>query len=193
MIGAADAVGPRGPAGPPGPPGPLGLPGPQGRVEPQGPAGPAGPSRSPGRTGSITGTVGQAAATVPVIERWESAENISFQRNSIDIQAKCASKIVRIATWMNRNPLVIVTLDPHGGQSSVFTGETDPKLHARRVRSVHDALVAAGVAPERIQTGPVGERQPLCRLATATCQEANRRVEVLVGTPTVTAEEQPAR
>lgn len=128
------------------------------------------------------------AATVSVVERWESAADIAFQRNRADIQPKCASKIARIATWMNRNPLGIVALDPHGDQSSAFTGEADPKLHERRVRSVRDALVAAGVAPERIQTGPVGERQPLCRLATATCQEANRRVEVLLGTPKVTAE-----
>ena len=82
----------------------------------------------------------------------------------------------------------MVTLDAHGAQSSAFTGEADPRLHQRRVRSVRDALVAAGVTPERIQTGPVGEQQPLCRVATDTCQEANRRVEVLVGTPKATAE-----
>lgn len=132
--------------------------------------------------------VRQAAATAPVIERWESAEDISFQRNRVDIQPKCASKIARLATWVNRHPLVIVALDPHGDQSSVFTGEADMRLHARRVRSVRDALVAAGVAPERIQTGPVGERRPLCHQATAECHETNRRVEVLLGTPRVTAE-----
>ena len=89
---------------------------------------------------------------------------------------------------MNQNPLVTVALDPHDDQSLVFTGEADPRLTERRVRAVRDALVAAGVAPERIQTGPLGERQPLCRQPTATCQEANRRVEVLVGIPRVTAE-----
>jgi outer membrane protein OmpA-like peptidoglycan-associated protein len=132
-------------------------------------------------------TVRQATAT-PAVERRESAEDISFQRNSVEIQPKCARKITWIANWLTRHPLAMVTLDPHGGPSPAFTGETDPGLHDRRVRSVRDALVAAGVAPERIQTGPGGEQEPLCRLATATCQEANRRVEVLVGTPKVTAE-----
>lgn len=123
-----------------------------------------------------------------VVERWESAEDISFQLNRVEIQAKCASKIARLATWVNRNPLVIVALDPHSDQPSAFTGETDSRLHERRVRSVRDALVAAGIAPERIRTGPVGERGPICRQATADCRELNRRVEVLVATPKVTAE-----
>lgn len=134
------------------------------------------------------GTVRPVAAVVPLAGRWASAEDIAFQRNRADIQPKCESKIARLAAWVNQNPLVIVALDPHGDQSLVFTGEADPKLHERRVRAIRDALVAAGVAPERIQTGPVGERQPICRQPTATCHEVNRRVEVLVGTPKVTAE-----
>ena len=123
-----------------------------------------------------------------MVDRWESAEDISFQLNRVEIQPKCASKIARIATWVNRNPLVVVVLDPHSDQAAVFTGEVDSRLHERRVRSVRDALVAAGIAPERIRTGPVGERAPLCRQATAECRELNRRVEVLVATPKVTAE-----
>ena len=123
-----------------------------------------------------------------MVDRWESAEDISFQLNRAEIQQKCASKIARIATWVNRNPLVVVALDPHTDQPAVFTGETDTLLHARRVQSVRDALVTAGIAPERIRTGPVGERAPLCRQTTAECRELNRRVEVLVATPKVTAE-----
>lgn len=186
--GAVASIGPPGPAGPPGPDGPQGPPGPRGLIQPQGPAGPAGPSGSPRRADSITGTVRPVAVTAPQAGRWASAEDIAFQRNRTDIQPKCASKIARLAAWVNQNPLVIVTLDPHRDQSLVFTGEADPRLHERRVRAVRDALVAAGVAPERIQTGPFGERQPLCRQPTATCQEVNRRVEILVGTPKMTAD-----
>jgi outer membrane protein OmpA-like peptidoglycan-associated protein len=142
----------------------------------------------PGRSGSITAPVQLTAATPIVVERWESAEDISFQQNRIEIQAKCTSKIARIATWVNRNPLVIVALDPHADQSAAFTGESDTRLQERRMRSVRDALVAAGIAPDRIRTGPVGDRAPLCRQATAECRELNRRVEVLVATPKVTAE-----
>ncbi len=84
--------------------------------------------------------------------------------------------------------LVIVALDPHRDQPSSVTGETDSRIYDRRVRSVRDALVAAGVPAQRIHTGPLGERQVLCHQATAECQELNRRVEVLLGTPRVSAE-----
>ena len=123
-----------------------------------------------------------------MVDRWESAEDISFQLNRVEIQTKCASKIARLATWVNRNPLVVVALDPHGDQSPALTGESDGRLQERRVRSVRDALVAAGIAPERIRMGPVGERGPLCKQTSAECRELNRRVEVLVATPKVTAE-----
>ena len=142
----------------------------------------------PGRSSSLKEPIPATVATADVVERWESAEDISFQRNRAELQAKCASKIARLATWVKAHPLVIVALDPHRDQSSAVTGETDSGVHDRRVRSVRDALVAAGVAPERIRTGPVGERQVLCHEATAECQELNRRVEVLLGTPRVSAE-----
>src|SRR5262249_52516109 len=138
--------------------------------------------------GAITAPVQVAAAVPLVVERWESAEDISFQPNRVEIQAKCASKIARLATWVKRNPLVIVALDPHSDQAPVLIGENDTRLQARRVGAVGDALAAAGVAPDRIRSGPVGDRAPLCRQATSECRELNRRVEVLVATPKVTAD-----
>jgi outer membrane protein OmpA-like peptidoglycan-associated protein len=141
-----------------------------------------------GRSGALGGPEQPAVATASVIDHWESAEDISFQRNRAEIQAKCTSKITRLATWVKAHPLVIVVLDPHRDQPSSVTGETDSRIYDRRVRSVRDALVTAGVPAQRIHTGPLGERQVLCHQATAECQELNRRVEVLLGTPRVSAE-----
>ena len=187
--GPAGPAGPAGSAGPAGaavqgPPGPAG---PAGAAGPPGPVGPPVPSGPPGRLGSASGSNGRATSAVAAIQRWESAEDISFDRNRIEIRAKCTAKIERVATWLTRHPLVVVALDGHADQRAAFTGETDPQLAGRRVRSVRDALVAAGVAPERIFAGPVGARRLLCREATAQCLEANRRVGVLVGTPRVSA------
>jgi hypothetical protein len=47
--------------------------------------------------------------------------------------------------------------------------------------------LAAGVASKRIFAGPVGNRRLLCRQSPAECLEANRRIEVLIGTPVVSA------
>lgn len=188
--GLANAPGSMGPAGPAGPPGPLGPPGPQGPPGPPGriagPRGPVGPAGPAGSTGAIAGFSRQVAAEDRVIERWESAADIGFRPNSADILPKCGWKLVRIAIWMDRNPLGIITLDPHSDQPASLTGEADPTLHERRVRSLRDALIAGGVPPARIRSGPVGKREPLCTVATASCQQANRRVEVLFGTPNLT-------
>lgn len=121
-----------------------------------------------------------------MVERWESAADIAFRPNSADIHPRCGWKLVRIAIWMDRNPLGIVALDPHSDQPASLTGGTDRNLQARRVRSLRDALVAVGIPPSRIRSGPIGKREPLCSVATAACQGANRRVEVLLGTATVT-------
>lgn len=122
----------------------------------------------------------------PIVERWRSAEDISFQPGSVEIQARCARKIDRLVAWLIRNPLVVVALDGHADQDSSLAGEA-PGLHEPRMRAVREALVAAGVASSRIQAGSFGDRRPLCQQATADCRAANRRVEVLVGVPSVTA------
>src|SRR6266849_3950663 len=99
--------GPAGRPGPPGPPGPMGPVGPPGvagaggipgapgsAVGPPGPPGPPGPQGppgsmgGPGRSGSLKGPIQSTVATVSVVERWESAEDISFQRNRAELQAK---------------------------------------------------------------------------------------------------------
>jgi hypothetical protein len=49
-----------------------------------------------------------------VVERWQPAEDIAFQRNSPEIRPKCAAKIARLAAWLKEHPLVMVALDPHG-------------------------------------------------------------------------------
>lgn len=176
--------GPAGPAGPPGPQGPQGPAGPPGRIA--GPQGPIGASGSIGRSAANTDGLRQVALEDRVVERWESAADIGFRPNSPDILPKCGWKLVRIAVWADRNPLGIIALDPHSDQPARLSGETDPSLHERRLRALRDALIAVGVPPKRIRSGPVGKREPLCTAATAQCQQANRRVEVLLGIPSFT-------
>ena len=203
--GAAGPPGPPGPAGPsgqpgvahagpPGPPGPVGPLGPPGSSGPRGTSGSPEPSGAPERRASVDGPardVMVAAAvpeSAPVVARWRSAEDIAFKLNAVAIQPKCAPKIERLARFLNEHVSVMVGLDPHADQPSVFTGETDPALAERRLDAVRDALVAAGVAPERIAIVPVGARQPPCARASAECREVNRRIEVLLGTPVMAAQ-----
>lgn len=86
-------------------------------------------------------------------------------------------KIAKLAVWMNDNRGVAIGLDGHVDDANA--NDNDPTLSARRVQAVRGALIAAGVAPNRIRVGTFGARAPVCREATDACRELNRRVEVL--------------
>ena len=158
LPGPAGPAGPRGPAGAPGPAGPDGTPGPTGPDGLQGPTGPRG-----------------SLQTSPAV--WSSMENIQFEYLRAELQPKCAGKIAKLAAWMKENPTASIALDGHVDDAKA--NDFDASLSARRVHTVRNALVAAGVAPSRISDGAFGARRPVCAEATTNCLALNRRVEVL--------------
>ena len=166
----AGLAGPAGSPGPAGPSGPAGLQGPAGPAGPGGPAGPSGPMGPTGGMGPRSDLQGPSGT-------WASMDNVNFEFKSAGIQAKCAEKIAKLATWMNDNQPVVIALDGHVNDS--WANDSNPTLSARRVQAVRGALIAAGVAPSRISVGTFGARGPVCRDTTETCRELNRRVEIL--------------
>jgi outer membrane protein OmpA-like peptidoglycan-associated protein len=108
---------------------------------------------------------------------WISLENVNFEFKRADITPKCAEKIAKLAIWMNENRQVAIGLDGHVDDATA--NDNDPTLSARRVQAVRGALIARGVASNRISIGTFGARAPVCREATDACLELNRRVEVL--------------
>ena len=72
----------------------------------------------------------------------------------------------------------------------MLDGHADPRgtdkynmaLSQRRVSAVRDALVKAGIPAERIATVASGEKKPTCNEKTEDCYQADRRVEIFVGT-----------
>ena len=162
--------------GPAGPSGPAGSPGPRGSGGPGGPAGPAGPAGSPGPTGP-TGPMGPRGDLQGAPAAWTSMDNVQFQWQRADIQAKCDLKIAKLAAWVKENPTVSLALDGHSADARA--NDEDSTLAARRVGAVRGALVAAGVAPGRISDGSYGRRELPCSRDTNECREMNRRVEIL--------------
>ena len=108
-------------------------------------------------------------------------ENIQFEFRQAAIQSKCTDKIAKLAAWMTEHPQVVIGLDGH--VDDVNANDNDPTLSTRREEAVRGALIAAGVAPDRISAGDFGARAPVCREATDACLALNRRVEVLAGNP----------
>jgi len=197
LVGPAGFTGPSGPAGPTGPAGPVGAQGLAGQTGAQGSTlvGPTGPAGSAGGAGT-QGISGQAGARgsvmaggiggaghsgaqgaqgvvgptgpqgpVGIVNSWTSYRVITFDNGRADLSAFDKNTVSEIAAYMAKNPSLQVGLD----------GYKDPSyqnLSDRRVGTVRDALIVAGVPSYKVQVGAFGDPQ----------FSRDRRVEVLLST-----------
>jgi len=131
----------------------------------------AGEALSQSAAGAFTGEAGMRGAQGPLGrsqdqaadgERWSSYRDFWFDYNSSRIDATDASKVTDIAGYLKQNPSFRLAID-----GVMPAGDAD--LSDRRVDSVREALMAAGVPAYKIYTGTFGD--PLLR--------RERRVEVL--------------
>lgn len=140
-----------------------------------GPMGPAGPMGAQGPAGPM-GT--QAAAAE--VKHWASFKNILFDYDQSAVRSDETSKVADIAAYLKQNPTARVGIDGHTDPRG--TDAYNQSLSERRVNAISEALVTAGVATGRIQSGAYGESQLKCHEATEACWQSDRRVEVLIGT-----------
>ncbi len=146
-----------------GSPGLTGMQGSAGMTGVQGPAG-------------ITGAQG-AAAPAPGT-RWTPLKEIMFDFDRTDIRYSESRKPAEIAAYVSQNPSVRLGID--GYTDSRGTSQYNPSLSQRRVTTVRDALIQAGVPADRIETGTFGTDRPMCNPSTEQCSQRDGRVEVLV-------------
>jgi outer membrane protein OmpA-like peptidoglycan-associated protein len=104
---------------------------------------------------------------------------VLFAFDQAAVQPDEAAKIDQIAAYVKQHDSLVVLLDGH----------TDPRgsdkynlaLSQRRVAAVREALVKAGVPPDRIATTASGKKRRACSEPTEPCYQADRRVEVYFG------------
>ena len=130
----------------------------EGSSGPAGVSGPKGPAGGPGAQGP-TG----------VLNRWTSFRDFSFESGRSDLQASETRKVSEITEYMNQNPSLRLGID---GSMDPSGTERSQDLSDRRVNTVRDALIQAGVPAHRIQAGSFGDAGA----------RRDRRVEVLVST-----------
>lgn len=89
----------------------------------------------------------QAAVVPPAraVARWTSYKQFSFAPGAADLPASESGTVSEIAGYLARNPALHVGIDG--------SDTRDAALGARRVASVRDALVKAGVPAARIESG----------------------------------------
>jgi len=115
--------------------------------------------------------MGATGATGPagVVDRWISYRTFWFDSNADDLRGSDSGQVSEIAYYMQQNPSMKIGID---GSIPSGSDTRDQNLAGRRVSTVQDALVKAGVPAYRIETGAFGDAQ-LAR---------DRRVEVLLRT-----------
>jgi outer membrane protein OmpA-like peptidoglycan-associated protein len=129
---------------------------------------------APSAAGAFTGEAAMRGSQSPLGrsqdqaadgERWSSYRDFWFDYNSSRIDASDATKVTDIAGYLKQNPSSRLAID-----GALPAGDAD--LSDRRIDSVREALLAAGVPDYKIYTGMFGD--PLLR--------RERRVEVLFST-----------
>ena len=87
-----------------------------------------------------------------MIKRWTSYRDFRFDSNQGELRASDTNKLSEIAVYLKGNPSLNVGID-----GSMEPANQD--LSDQRVKTVRDALIDAGVAASRIQTGSFGDRK----------------------------------
>jgi len=183
MLLAAACTGPAGPAGPTGMTGMTGAQGSMGRTGVQGSTGMTGVQGSAGMTGvqgpaGSTGAQGAPALSPQPGVRWTLVKEFMFDYDRPDIRYSESRKPAEVAAYMSQNPSVRLGLAGYADRQS--SDHYNLPLSQRRVATVRDALIDAGVSADRIETGTFGTDRFLCNSSTERCLDREGRVEVLV-------------
>jgi outer membrane protein OmpA-like peptidoglycan-associated protein len=159
----------------------TGVQGSTGMTGAQGSTGMTGVQGSAGVTGvqgpaGIAGAQG-APASSPGI-RWTLVKEFMFDYDRSDIRYSESRKPAEVAAYMSQNPSVRLGLAGYTNMQS--SDHYNLPLSQRRVTTVRDALIQAGVPADRIETGTFGTDRFMCNSSTEQCSQREGRVEVLV-------------
>jgi peptidoglycan-associated lipoprotein len=106
--------------------------------------------------------------------------DVHFAYDSFEIDSAGREVLTRNLDWLRKNSRAKVELEGHA--DSRGTIEYNLALGAKRAKAVKDALVAQGIAADRLSTISYGKELPLCHEENETCWARNRRVHsVIIG------------
>ena len=90
-----------------------------------------------------------------------------FDYDRADIRYSESRKPAEIAAYVTQNPSVRLGID--GYTDSRSTSQYNAPLNQRRIMTVRDALIQAGVPADRIETGTFGTDRPMCNPSAEQC------------------------
>ena len=106
-------------------------------------------------------------------------EPIKFAANAATIRGDLSYEVIaQVGSVMKSNPQIKVAIESH--TDSVGPADDNLRLSDRRARAVLLALVAQGIARERLEAIGYGESRPIASNKTRAGRAANQRVEFLI-------------
>jgi flagellar motor protein MotB len=104
-----------------------------------------------------------------------------FQPGQTDLPESLSPLIARIGQLLVAHPGVHAQIEVHTDNKGVATRNLE--LSQARARSVLSALLALGVAPDRLAADGFGGSRPLGDNRTVAARQRNRRIEIMLMTP----------
>lgn len=127
---------------------------------------------------SPTGAVTGAAQGSPEDFRQSVEDRVYFDLDRHDIRADARPRLDAQAAWLRRYPDTRLRIE--GNADERGTREYNLALGARRAEAVRDHLVAAGVAPSRIEVISYGKERPIASGSTEEAHARNRNAHSVV-------------
>lgn len=100
-------------------------------------------------------------------------KEIYFSFDRYDLSPEARSILKTNAEWLRANPGMNVEIEGHCDERG--TTDYNLALGAKRARTAMDYLVSLGIAPTRIKTTSYGEEVAVCKEASESCYQKNRR------------------
>ncbi|MDY7117257.1 OmpA family protein [Halomonas sp. SSL-5] len=113
----------------------------------------------------------------PVFEPVTLSSDVTFAFDSAELRPGAASELNEVASTLNNNPEVRVTIAGH--TDAVGSNEYNLNLSQERADSVASYLMSQGVAGNRMRTVGYGEERPVATNETDAGRAMNRRVEIM--------------
>ena len=103
----------------------------------------------------------------------QNVKDVYFDYDKADVRADQQSAVQADAAFLQQHSSMSITIEGHCDERG--STEYNLALGDNRANSVKTALVAAGVAADRIKTVSYGKEKPFCSEATEACWQQNRR------------------
>jgi len=115
------------------------------------------------------------------IERAAFVAEIHFGGGRLDLDAAAKLVLESQVAWLKRETDATVVLEGHCDERG--TSEYNLALGQRRAEAVKRAMVAAGIAPERVTVISLGKERPRDPGHTEAAWAKNRRVDTILNRP----------